>query len=46
MRKSYRFVSLFLVIVLALASFGVVAAQDKVTINWWHRSPANAESRP
>ena len=44
MRKSYRFVSLFLVIVLALASFGVVAAQDKVTINWWHISTATDQA--
>ena len=45
MRKSYRFVSLALVILVALASFGVVAAQDKVTINWWHISTRDRSGR-
>jgi len=44
MRKSYRFGALALVILVALASFGVVAAQDKVTINWWHISTATDQA--
>jgi len=41
MRKTHRFTSLFVLFALAilmLLSFGTVAAQGKVTINWWHIS--------
>jgi len=41
MRKTSRFTSLFVLSALAilmLLSFGTVAAQGKVTINWWHIS--------
>jgi raffinose/stachyose/melibiose transport system substrate-binding protein len=41
MRKSYRFAALIAVLLLGAAlSFGVVAAQDPVVIDWWHISTA------
>lgn len=39
MTRTYRFIALLLVVVFGAAlSFGAVAAQDPVTINWWHIS--------
>lgn len=41
MRKSYRFAALLAVLLLgATLSFGVVAAQEPVVIDWWHISTA------
>ena len=45
MRKTIHFATLVMLIALvAVLSVNVVAAQDKVTINWWHISTAGRSS--